>query len=66
MRTRLIPIIEGEVVQVEECSWCGIPLWRDGLPPIKAHGRRFHVVCVRAYAHDVGGPDTTPRRTVRT
>lgn len=46
--TALIRVIDVEPV----CSWCHIELGRDGLPPIQIHGRRFHVVCVRAYARD--------------
>jgi hypothetical protein len=47
--TSAIPVIEGEVAS---CSWCKIPLFRDGLPPVPIHNKRFHVVCARAYSRD--------------
>lgn len=54
-QTNPIPVIEGESV----CCWCRLEFHRDldrnghPVPPITLWGRRFHTVCVRAYARDV-------------
>jgi hypothetical protein len=52
--TALIRIIDVEPI----CSWCNLELNRDRdrngrpVPGIWLHGRKFHTVCVRAYARD--------------
>lgn len=47
--TKELPVIDGEVWA---CAWCGVRLHADGLPPVRVHGKRFHTVCVRAWAYD--------------
>jgi hypothetical protein len=46
--TAAIRVIEHD----ELCSWCGIRLSANGLPPIRTHRQVFHTSCIGAYALD--------------